>query len=676
MPATAARRGHLSAAITTSTLRLTSQSPTVVQAGGTLTVDLSVQSPLPATDLGFELFLYPSIKTVNSFGTLPTLPASPGVVGGSLPLAKNDTAPTEVAASLALNIATSAPAAPGVLPTLVLNGGAGVYPLTVALVTRAEGTVLTRLTTHVIYISGAATVPLRVGLALPIGTSPALNPAHAAALSGGSLATLGAEISALNSHTRTTVSVALYPQLLVALEEAAATRRAARGRLTMLRGVLTRGSNNGNVELLRTTFTPTNVSALAAAGLGGDLAAQLSRAAGAAGVAFPGIAIDPTAPYVTTGRLSDAGLGLLAAAGVGTLVVPAADIDFSLPHLQTAPFSLFSERKNPAGSAPLALPSYPALDDELSAPGDDPVLAGHELLAELAQIYFDDPALTQPRAVVVAPGSLPSGASTVKSLLDTVLGGLSANPILSTSTLTSLFDEVPTGSNGATWNASSAPLQPSGTLDALPARAIDSAHSALAVYHSIARLDTTRENVLEDDILVSEGADLSERARLRFTAAVNGILPEFRRSLSISSSRRVALTSLRGKIPVTIKVAWPAPGPLRVVLRLSSAEDALSFPGTANRSEPLSLQAGDNSENITVTARTSGAFDLALELVSPRGSVVLFRSSDFSVRSTAISGEAIALSVAALAVLLAWWIRSILRSRRRRALPAGVLAPE
>ena len=60
---------------------------------------------------------------------------------------------------------------------------------------------------------------------------------------------------------------------------------------------------------------------------------------------------------------------------------------------------------------------------------------------------------------------------------------------------------------------------------------------------------------------------------------------------------------------------------------------------------------------VDMRSRASGDFPIAVTLVSPQGGLVL-ASGQLTVRSMSTSVVALALSIAAAAVLLAWWART------------------
>src|SRR4029450_12407683 len=71
---------------------------------------------------------------------------------------------------------------------------------------------------------------------------------------------------------------------------------------------------------------------------------------------------------------------------------------------------------------------------------------------------------------------------------------------------------------------------------------------------------------------------------------------------------------------------------------------------------PARLVPGTTRLDVPVRARTSGAFTLDVRVTSPDGSIELDRST-FDIRSTAISGVGLVLSIGAGLFLLVWWAR-------------------
>jgi hypothetical protein len=131
--------------------------------------------------------------------------------------------------------------------------------------------------------------------------------------------------------------------------------------------------------------------------------------------------------------------------------------------------------------------------------------------------------------------------------------------------------------------------------------------------------------------------------------------------LTLAQDRTFTLTSRTGRIPIT--VISQTGYPVHAVLTLTS--DKLTFPSGSK--QVLTLDRRDNPEYFEVSTRTSGDSLLTVSLVSPDGGLVLLPNGRFTVRSTATSAVAIALSVGAGAFLLGWWGRSLIMRRRDRS---------
>jgi hypothetical protein len=128
----------------------------------------------------------------------------------------------------------------------------------------------------------------------------------------------------------------------------------------------------------------------------------------------------------------------------------------------------------------------------------------------------------------------------------------------------------------------------------------------------------------------------------------------------------VTLTSAQGTIQVTV-ISY-AHYPVTTAMTLTS--DKLLFPGGTTQWTHTTTLIGSGHTNIvpvTVRARASGTSKVTIVLRSPTGGLTL-SSGQVNVRSTATSLVGILLSLGAVAVLLAWWIRT---SRKRRSGRAG-----
>jgi hypothetical protein len=100
--------------------------------------------------------------------------------------------------------------------------------------------------------------------------------------------------------------------------------------------------------------------------------------------------------------------------------------------------------------------------------------------------------------------------------------------------------------------------------------------------------------------------------------------------------------------------------PVAVRMRLTS-DNKLDFPNGADF--VTTLQPGLNRVPVQVQVRAAGTFPLFVKLTSPDNRIDL-GSTRLDVRSTAVSGLGLLLSLGAGAFLLIWWIRNFRKSRR------------
>jgi hypothetical protein len=185
---------------------------------------------------------------------------------------------------------------------------------------------------------------------------------------------------------------------------------------------------------------------------------------------------------------------------------------------------------------------------------------------------------------------------------------------------------------------------------------------------------------LDDLLLEAESQQLTSSQQ---RAAVKRYEDAFGRQLALLSitSREVRLTARTGSVPIT--VVKSASYPVQAVLTVSSDKIAFSAdsaqapnpecsaPVVTNSSGRSSVSSlctfihGTNPVYIEMRSRVSGDFRMSVTLDSPQADLEL-ASGQITVRSLSTSAAAIGLSVAAGAVLLGWWGRTVWRSRRGR----------
>ncbi|HTX01999.1 MAG TPA: DUF6049 family protein [Acidimicrobiales bacterium] len=674
------------------TLQMISQTPWVGPAG--MKLGVAVHSAVPASSLLLGVVLYANLHTRYAFDESLSGPASGGSpVLDTTPLTPLSELHPAAAAHGALDAILPLPVASGYTAppgspanTLVLECLVGqcdgVYPMEVQLLDKQlSDRLLAEFTTYLIYDDAeGGTAQLDVGLVLPVGTTPALGPSGQPDLTEQRLEQLYEMLGELKANPGAHVTLEVYPQIVLALTRQRG--RFAHAVLSELRSLLAQPrAGPPAAELLEAPFTRLDLNGLTAAGLGSELTTQLQRSA----AELPALGTAPLGgTFVATSGLAGPTLATLAAAGIHQLVVPASDVALSPPDATFAgKLTLGSPASSGAGGTsgaatgsesaqvshttpPAGGPSFetyvsdPGLTPFLETSTADPVLAAHQLLAEIAMIYFEAPDDPAQRAVAVAPPDWDAGPAFVYTLLHDLTSEPNApRPLAQAVTLGQLFALPPaTG-----YSPTSAQLSPARAA-ATPGlrKLVDGARHELAALQSVVPGDATPRSRISDAILLAETAGLSPRAARSFTSTAAAAIIAEGDDLKVHGTRQITLTSATGSIPITIESLSRLE--TFVVVRLSSST-GLTF---LSKPREYALH-GDQEITLRIGARTSGKFALRVDLDSPYGGVLL-NETTFQVISTAVSPVAIALSVGAALVLVVWWFRS--SRRRRRSRRAGI----
>jgi len=524
-----------------------------------------------------------------------------------------------------------------------------VYPVAVTLRHRGIQAPLATLMTHVVTTPVTAEHRLDVALVVPVHAPPPDPGVPGSALAPDQAAKVTATIDELAAHPRVPLSVQATPDTVAALM---ATDSASVNRL---------GQALGDRELLASTWVPQPVPAMLADGLGQEVALSLTRG-GDALTANVGTAVTART-WLQAGPVAQATLSFLRLAQFDRVVLPETDLGPNPdPQGKTVvrPFEVVAADQTlvRAAAADAGLASH-----FVSQP--DPVLAAHQLLADLAQVYGDAPNDTEPRGVVVEP---PPSWSPDPSFLAALLSGLQASPLVSPVTVDSFFESVPTA-----LTSGGAPLTRTVLTDTAAIRSTavallpDGQRAARADLKAIAALlpqsDTAIYPRLERALLEVPSIDLTPATRALALDALSRGVHEVLGQVQLPSARTITMTARKGHLPLS--VVSLSDQPLQVLLQVES--DKLKFPGagTANTAAfPLTLHKGTNTlADLTVEARTSGAFPLHLTVLTPDGGVVIARAT-VTVQSTALSGVGVVLSVGAALFLVAWWSRHAWKARR------------
>jgi hypothetical protein len=642
----------------TNALTLEAQTPAFVASQSGVNLGIQVKSKLPASALQLEVTLYSHVIYRSTLretlsGSLPSF-LSPLGDPGFIPLSSKgiDWVSGKV---VRLHLPVSAPDLPGDAGTGADVGTdgvmlsiddcestcGGVYPLQLSLSEEGVGPIAS-LTTDLIVTPPsevAGTHVLHFAWVVPLGSSPAISPSGAAELDRTDVGALDTLSSVLRDAPNASLSLEVYPQFVESLEDLSSP--GAKSALAELQSLSAPG---GSVAILPGPFAPVDVDALVASGMPGAVTAQIRRSHE---VLAPELSFQ--APeYATDTPIDPTSLGLLEAAGIRRLIVPSTGVQpLSATYAQwtpTAPFII-------PDSGVEAIASDPGLEQDL-ATTVSPALKAQRMLADLSILYFENPEAEQ--AVAVESAVEPDEAAFLRAMLT----GLSQSTVVHAVTLTGLFDSVSPDSSytSPAQRSLRSPSVAPGEL--LSSSAVDSAQAALAALGSMQPSSLRSHPPLSDLILESEASAVTASQRVAYLATIQEKANSLSSLVSLPFGRTITVTSLQAKIPISI--ISNARLPLRAELRVTSPD--LGFP--RGHTWPVTLYPRTNIVTIDLSARESGDFPLAVTLATRTGFVV--QSGEITIRSTAISGVAVGLSIGAALFLVVWWSRSILSKQRRK----------
>jgi hypothetical protein len=309
------------------------------------------------------------------------------------------------------------------------------------------------------------------------------------------------------------------------------------------------------------------------------------------------------------------------------------------------------------------------LDDEDR--GDDQPLLAQRFVADLVAGYSDEPETVR-GAVVVLPDDLDLRDPVVVD----VLRSLGTIAELHLTTVDDLVGNVSAAASLGGGRRAADPdaqlvreLQPDEPTDlgAYPA-ALTAVERDLRGLASIA-IDPAVTGSLDELRLVSASSTLDADGRRAYLDGVERAIdarlraPDGGPALEGPGKQRVTMTSRRATIPIQIDNRLTFP--MRVRIELES--EKLDFPEGWLRE--TTLAPGPNTIEVEVEAKTSGDSLLEVTVLPPDGGngIGPLTTGSFTVRSTALSGLGLAISIVALAVLVVWWLRHVIRTRRAGA---------
>ena len=376
-----------------------------------------------------------------------------------------------------------------------------------------------------------------------------------------------------------------------------------------------------------------------------------------------GIQPDPSIAVLDPTINAD-GLDLLHADGATSVIVPSDRLLPAIDPATTAAPTRGFDLRGARGQRLRALASDPAITAAL-ADGTDPWTAAQRALAELSLIATANRIPAQGLAVIVPPDASPD---TVGALLagltyrdGTSAGGAGA-PLLSPVLLDDLFaiTDVTTtyGDDGvAAPTVRNLRSDPPSSLGDYPDSLRTAKRSITGLLSMIPESPGLASGAVHRS-LTSGDRFLTDEARGAVLASTGFAVVAVTDEIVMTPEQIVTLTSRSGKVPLNIENRLQVPARVHVSLRSAKLDfpdgaefDQVLAPGTTTRIDAR------------VTTRASGAFPLEV-IVTSADTVTPVTRARFTVRSTAVSGIGLIISIGAGLFLLLWWLRHYRTARR------------
>ena len=515
----------------------------------------------------------------------------------------------------------------------------GVYPVEVRIFD-ADGVRIGGVVTHLVLLPDASEEPrpLAVALVSEIGLDPATAPDGSSITPPPETRDLARLIEVLAAHPDVPLSIAARPETVEAF--AISEDPDATAALLALRDAIP------GRQVVALPYVDVDVAALIAAGLDDELDRQLRRGEQ---ILRAELDVEPESSiWLAEPTLDVAATEALIQRGRDSFVVDegrVAPIDQGNGLSLTRRFGLAVPGPPPAATKTDPVLGFRLLDSV------DPALAAHTVLAELAVISLEEPSSS--RGVVIRPpdGPLPP-VETLEIMLDALT---TPNALVTPVTLDQFFGQV----EPLTELEAELTPEPHDNLSTY-ARELRETRRLLESYASMAG-SSEQSAPFEQLLMIGAARGLSPAERSDYLAAARDGVTDQLGAVTISDARTITLTARTGSVPLTLRNDSGIP--LHVLVTLDS--ERLEFPD----GEVLDLVLTEEVTrvDVAVNTRTSGSFPLRIDVQSPDGLLEL-AATRVTIRSTAVSGVGIILSVGALVILVLWWLRDWRSGRRDRRL--------
>ncbi len=531
----------------------------------------------------------------------------------------------------------------------------GVYPVRIEL-RNEDGDEIDGFTTHLVRAqrpTRRARIHSRWRCSCRSTAAPSLAPDGSTQMLDEDRNAIATLIAAIATHPAVPLTVIPSPETINALETS--TNTGDRQLLETLRAAI------GTREVVAGPYVDVDPAAMLRDGLTSELTTQLRTGSDTLAAALAPVRPDGRT-WIADAPLDGRGLQGLRDAGVDQLVLredllTPTDLAFTL----TRPALL--------ESGGVTVQSTTFIDGGLvhhfDEPGDS-VLAATHLLADLSQLYFDSPSVE--RGTVIAP---PDDWEPSPAFLDTFLTGLEGSPLLAPVTIDDYFRTVPRAVDDAGHPVVRALAEPSTASLGSYGAALMRTRQRLTGFATMIDEGDPLLASAERRLLVASSSALTTDRRSAYLGAVDAEINQRTSFLRAPARQSVTLTSRDAQVPLTIRSTSPTP--LRVRVLVTSPK--LDFPD--GPAQVVTLDDVNTTVTFKVKARASGTFPLDVQVTSPDGTLPI-ATERLTVRSTAVSGVGVVLSIGAGLFLAGWWIhhvRSERRLKRRKTRPRHPSTP-
>lgn len=632
------------------TLRLVSQK-LVLAPEEPLTTTMAVTGTVPDTT---ELVITVSSRLRSPRNDLHGLLDDGDELGGAVDLLSVPLTdvPRDAAGRLSLTVPTVRRSSDDSETTLRFSSP-GLYPVTFELRTPEDDVLASLLSFVERRDDTVPVVPMSVALVASVTSPPAAQVSGSIVVDEQVRTDLTQLVAALQHNPEAPTTVSLPPELLERLSTSTSPedQQIVEDLTVALRGR----------QVLSRPYVTMDPSSSARSGLSVDYTRLLAQGEDTLRDLFPGVTPDRSL-FLAPAVIDDAGLQLLRNLGTLNVLLPPAPVGADATtdvRLQADPTHTVELSVSDGSVVRASILERSVLQRIVETP--DPVLAAHYVAVELLTLRAEQADQPGRGVAVRLPDGWPIDAVLLGSLED-LLGQV---PELKPVELSALFATTAAAKTFDGTGRLAIP-PPDGEVADRTEIAGSIAQRRLSVGQVTSMLDETdpMEPELSALLDLSLAEDLTGEQRDGFLGAVDDELGAVTGSIVPMDRRQFTITSRRTTIPISVRTTWPEP--LKVKVRLTSPK--LSFP---EGDQIITVTSDSPPFRVPVEAKSNGTFRVTAALLTPEGDAPLAAPMPLTVRSTALSGLGLLVTIAAAVVLAAWWIQHLRAKRRRRAAAAS-----